>query len=269
MTFSHTISGGIFFLCLGTVMAPGQTSAQLRTADTALRFQAAARAPRLLSLQPAGRAARTNRAAEVPIDHVTSAGQALALRWRFNRAASGISARRVAFVYESASPHLRLTWAWMARAGEGPVEHQIRIQNLDSRELWFPLQDSLRFDWQEKPGAALKEVYVEKGAGTPSPVGTHEADVVEGYRWEGTSSTYAHPSQGEAREIIPWILVEQADDTQSGWYVGIEFSGRTRLTLSRAGDSLSGAAGLNPDPGSFRTRLRPGESFETPVIFLN
>jgi alpha-galactosidase len=62
--------------------------------------------------------------------------------------------------------------------------------------------------------------------------------------------------------------VQRAGVSQPGWYVGIEFSGRTHLTLARKGNSLHGELGLNPDPGPFRTRLRPGETFETPRIFL-
>ena len=64
------------------------------------------------------------------------------------------------------------------------------------------------------------------------------------------------------------MLVETAGGTQSGWYVGIEFSGRTLLTLDRQGGSLSGRVGLNPSPGPFLTRLPPGGSFTTPTIFL-
>lgn len=262
------IRWGIAVSLLTAAMAAGQTSAQLRTADTLLRFEATVNGPRLLTLQPDGQEAWTNRAVEFPIDNVVSGGKAIALHWRFDSAASHISAHRVALVYEAHSPHLRLTWEWDARAASGPIEHRILIKNLDSSELWLPLQDSFRFDWQVKSDVRLKETYVEKGAGAPSTVGTHEDDVAEGYSWQGTSSTYAHPKPGEPREIIPWMLVENAGGAHSGWYTGIEFSGRTRLKLARSGDSLSGAAGLNPDPGPFRTRLAPGETFETPVIFL-
>ena len=263
-----TRKGGIAVLFAAAALAAAQTSPELRTADTVLRFAAGPGAPRLTSLQPAGQQSWTNRTTEALIDHVDADGQAVPVHWKFNRAASHTSARSVAFVYDSAAPHLRLTWEWTARAEHGPIEHQIRIENLDSRELWLPLQDSFRFDWQINPAFALKEVHVEKGAGTPSPVGTHEAEVRDGYSWEGTSSTYARPEKGGPREIIPWMLVEDSGGTQSGWYAGIEFSGRTRLTLARRGNSLNGAAGLNPDPGPYRTRLRPGESFATPTVFL-
>jgi alpha-galactosidase len=113
---------------------------------------------------------------------------------------------------------------------------------------------------------------VEKGAESPSPQGTHLETVSDGFRWTGRSSTYAHPVEGEGREIIPIEFVyAQAgakEELQAGWYAGIEFSGRVRLTLQREGDVLRSVLGLNGEAGEFRTRLAAGESFEAPTIFL-
>jgi alpha-galactosidase len=114
----------------------------------------------------------------------------------------------------------------------------------------------------------LEHVYVEKGAGAPSAEGTHETALPVGYRWSGTSSTYAHPAKDQPREIIPWFAIESPRDSQSGWYVGIEFSGRTRMTLERDAKSLYGAVGLNPLPGPFRTRLKSHGEFDTPTVFV-
>jgi len=148
------------------------------------------------------------------------------------------------------------------------LEHRIAIENLSGREVWLPMIDSLRLDWLTARGKALSHLYVEKGADTPSAQGTHREAVNEGYRWVGKSSTYAFPTPGEAREIIPAEIVFDADDAQDGWYAGIEFSGRTRITLERAGESMKSVLGLNPEPGPFRTRIEPGRSFETPTVFL-
>jgi alpha-galactosidase len=90
----------------------------------------------------------------------------------------------------------------------------------------------------------------------------------QGYRWTGTSSTYGDLDESKPREIIPWSLVQADDHAQSGWYVGTEFSGRTRIAIVREQDSLKLSAGLNPDPVPFRTRLAPGEAFETPTVFV-
>ncbi|MBI3475415.1 MAG: alpha-galactosidase [Acidobacteria bacterium] len=134
--------------------------------------------------------------------------------------------------------------------------------------MWISLQSSFVFDWRISTQDRLQHFYVEKGADTPTAVGTHQVDFDQNYRWEGKSSTYANPGPGGPREIIPYFLVQQADKNQSGFYVGIEFSGRTHLTLQREQRSLRGELGLNPLPGPFRTRLTPSGSFVTPKIFL-
>jgi alpha-galactosidase len=189
------------------------------------------------------------------------------LNWSFNREASEIGDQRVSFVYDSWSPRLRLTWEWRTRQPYGPIEHQIRIENLEGQEIWIPLQDSLAFNWQVDPPETLEHLFVEKGADTPSPVGTHQVALGEGYRWTGTSSTYGDLRADDPREIIPWTLVEKKD-TGTGWYAGIEFSGRTRISLDRENSSLQSAMGLNPEPEPSRTCLQAGEVFETPVVFL-
>lgn len=53
-----------------------------------------------------------------------------------------------------------------------------------------------------------------------------------------------------------------------GWYAGVEFSGRTRITLERDGASLKSVLGLNPELSPFRTRLLPNDTFASPTVFL-
>jgi melibiase-like protein/glycosyl hydrolase family 36 len=257
----------IAFLTLTGFAAFGQTIARLHTSDTDLTLEAGTEAPRLASLASPGQPAWQNRVSETLIASAEISRRPMPIHWIFNREASQISAKQVIFVYDSASPHLRLSWEWRTRAGYGPIEHQIRIENLDAREIWIPMQDSLAVNWQIDPQSSLEHFFVEKGANTPSPVGTHQVALGEGYRWTGTSTTYGDLGD-EPREIIPWTLVQRNDAAQSGWYAGIEFSGRTRISLTREKDSLQGAFGLNPDPSPFRTRLTPGEVFESPVVFL-
>ena len=251
-----------------SAMASAQTVvADLKTAETQLRVEAGPSAPRLSRLQN-DTATWENRAAETLIPEVEIAGQPVALVWRLNSADSHADEHLVNFVYDTDTPHLRLTWEWQVRSGHGPIEHQIRIENRGSAEVWLPLQSSFVFDFETPAKDQLGQFYVEKGADTPSNIGTHLESVPDGYEWEGRSSTYAQPRPAEPREIIPYFLVEQADGMQAGWYVGIEFSGRTHMTLARKGESLHGEVGLNPNPGPFRTRLKPGETFETPQVFL-
>jgi hypothetical protein len=253
---------------LGAGLSGGQTKGELRNCDVALRLEAGADAPLVVTLQPTGQAVWTNRAPETLVGFAEQNGQRIGLHWKLDEKSSRIEPNRVVFVYQAELPQLRLTWEWVSRANYGPMEHQIRIENLSSREFWLPLQDSFRFNWQLDPQKELAHIFVEKGDGSPSAEGVHQTSLTNGYKWTGTSSTYAHPGAGEPREIIPWMMVQTADSSRSGWYAGIEFSGRTRLSLARDGDSLHGEVGLNPDPGPFRTRLAPGGSFETPVIFV-
>ena len=118
--------------------------------------------------------------------------------------------------------------------------------------------DSLRLDWRPVGGVALHNFYVEKGADAPSAHGAHLEQVVEGYRWIGRSSTYAHPVEGEEREIIPVEFVYAPSPRQVGWYAGIEFSGRTRIALERNGDGLASRLGLNDEIETFRNKAGGG-----------
>ncbi|MGB8259414.1 MAG: alpha-galactosidase [Terracidiphilus sp.] len=195
-------------------------------------------------------------------------GATVPLHWERKRSLDRSDARHAALVYECQGPHLRLTWEWEARAAAGPFEHRVTIENLGAEELWLPLVDSLRLDLAAPASRELRSLYVEKGADSPSPEGTHIDTVADGYAWTGYSSTYAVPWKGQPREIIPAVVVYRPDADQRGWYAGIEFSGRTRIALARSGNRLHATLGLNPDPGPFRTRLAPGESFVTPTVFL-
>ena len=256
-------------LCaLSLCCASAQTTNNLRTAQTTIELQAQASAPKLVRLAVPGGPSWQNTAPETLIASADVSGKPTKLVWKFNSQASRAGAQSVRFVYDCANPRLRLTWEWKAPASSGPLEHTTHIENLDSREVWIPLQDSFTFSIAADAHARLQHVYVEKGAGKPSATGTHESELPVGYRWNGTSSTYAHPANNQPREIIPWFAVQNTDRSQAGWYVGIEFSGRTRLLLNRTSTTLQGAVGLNPEPGPFRTRLNAHESFDTPTIFL-
>jgi alpha-galactosidase len=258
----------VFLGLISTCAALAQTTAQLRTSDTEITLQASANTPQLTKFAFPGQPEWQNRNSEALIPFVEIEGQQTPCSWEFNRQASRVSEHEVVFVYESASPRLRLSWEWRTPQSYGPLEHQIRIENLDSREIWIPMQDSLALEWQVNPTESLQQLFVEKGANTPSKIGTHNVQIADGFHWIGTSSTYGDLSDNQPREIIPWTLVERNDAAHSGWYTGIEFSGRTRISLSREKDSLKAALGLNPNPGPFRTGLKPGESFESPIVFL-
>jgi hypothetical protein len=242
--------------------------AELIGAQTAIAVDAGEHAPRMTTLRLRGAVAWTNRADETLPERIEIGGESKSMVWHLDRDASRVVATHIELVYVTDSPRLKLTWRWRASAGDGPVEHSLSIQNLSKESVWLPLQPSFRFDWQIDPGSALERFWVEKGADTPSSEGTHLDALRDGDGWEGRSSTYARPLPGEPREMIPYLLVDEPDGDRRGWYVGIEFSGRTRITLQRSGASLRGEASLDPAPGPYRTRLPPGGTFETPTIFI-
>jgi len=190
------------------------------------------------------------------------------VNWRLDRGASRFESKDIQIVYVADSPPLKAVWRWRARAEHGPIEHSVSIQNLGDEPVWLPLQPSLSFDWEVDPRSPLERFWVEKGADVPSPEGTHLDALVDGDTWQGTSSTYAIPAPDRAREMIPYLLVDEPGGDRRGWYVGIEFSGRTHMTLRRAGASLRGEAGLDPMPGPYKTRVPPRGTFETPTIFV-
>jgi hypothetical protein len=237
-------------------------------AQTAIAVDAGEHVPRMTALRLHGAVVWQNRADETLPDQVEVGGESKSVVWHLDRRASRVAASHIRLVYVTESPRLRLTWRWRASAGDGPIEHSMSIQNVSNESVWLPLQPSFRFDWQIDPHSPLERFWVEKGADTPSMEGIHLEALRDGDAWEGRSSTYARPIAHEPREMIPYLLVDEPDGERQGWYVGIEFSGRTRITLQRNGESLRGEAGLDPVPGPYRTRLPPGGTFETPTIFI-
>ena len=264
---------GALVLALVAVPWRAQASEQaspvtLATKDVRIELSAGSHAPRLTRLSTTAGSVWRNQQEETLPKSVEIKGKTTPVVWMLKPVQGSADAHHVSLVYESAQPHLRVRWQWEARADFGPLEHRVTLENLSGQEIWLPMVDSLRLDWHAPANEALRNFYVEKGAGTPSPQGTHMDAVEGGYRWIGTSTTYAHPLPNEAREIIPAEFVYTAANPQQGWYAGIEFSGRTRIALERKGESLQTVLGLNPEPGPFRTRVEPGGSFTTPTVFL-
>jgi alpha-galactosidase len=258
-------------------------SVTLASADIHIRVRADVHAPCLLSISGMSENIWHNDEVEAPPSQIYVDELPTPVRWSFRPDLSRTDSRHVEFVYESIKPHLQLRWQWIVRGGHGPIEHSVQVVNLSGQEIWLPLIDSLRLNLKLPAHSIIQNVYIEKGADTPSDQGTHLDSVTDGYRWIGRSTTYAHPIEEEQmgtvkwqqREIIPAEIVYQhrihgssGADQDVGWYAGIEFSGRTRITLERAAESLKSVLGLNPELGRYRTRLLPNKSFESPTVFL-
>jgi hypothetical protein len=243
--------------------------AELASAETAIAVEAGEHAPRLTTLKLGGATGTwTNRADEALPERLDAHGAAQPLVWRLDRSASHFDSQEIELVYLADSPRLTLKWLWRVRAPRGPIEHSVLIQNLSDESVWLPMQPSLSVDWQIDRDAALERFWVEKGADAPTALGTHLDALRDGDTWQGSSSTYARPMPNQPREMIPYVLIDEPGGARRGWYVGIESSARTRITLQRTGTSLKVEAGLNPLPGPYRTRVPRGGTFATPAIFL-
>ena len=259
--------------CFLTTLSLAHTSdaplaATLRTADTKISVLGGPEAPIATEFGAiASQAWKNTRGEALPAEAVID-GRKIPLQWRLNVKASTIAATAITFVYETGEPHLRASWTWKARAPFGPLEHEFAIENLGRDPLWLEPPDSLAFRIVASERDKLENVYIEKGENAPTEIGLHRDAVRDGYKWIGESSSYAHPAPGEPREIIPWLLLEYAGGTNGGLYVGVEFSGRTRLSVKRSGEGIYATVGLNPTPAPVRTRLAAGETFRAPTIFL-
>lgn len=260
---------GLCALLCGDVSAETRAcTATLKNADMNLCLQATDAGPRVVEFGGVRAGRWENAAAETLPASIEAHGKSVAVHWKFGGVATSADKKSVTLTYESAEPDLRLHWTWESRADFGPMEHFVTVENHGSEEVWLPMVDSLRLAIPRDADAALDELYVEKGAGSPSDVGTHLEPVTVGYAWKGESSTYARQVAGQPREIIPAEFVFEHGGRQRGWYAGIEFSGRTRVSLKRDGKFVRTVLGLNPEPGPFRTRLTAGGSFTSPTVFL-
>jgi len=172
------------------------------------------------------------------------------------------------FVYTCDDPKLELASVWRCVNGPGPIEHELSITNHGTQTVQLPLQASLAFDSIAAPdGHALECWTIEKGAGTPGAVGEHITPVGEGFTQTFDSTSYA-PDKGQ--EMIPWLAIHDPQ-AKRGWYVGIEFSGRVRIAITRqprlAGAVLHVEAGLTAEK-DYLTELAPGQTLRLPSVFV-
>lgn len=246
-----------------------QRKAELATSDIRILVDLGGTQPTLQRLTASACGSSwSNQASEQLPGIVGPDGAITPVLWRLNPRLSRIAPGRIDAVYDADAPHLRLHSVWQAPSASGALQHFISVDNLGAAPVWLSLVDSLSLTLSAPGADPLRLLYVEKGADTPSPEGTHDQPLDNGSHWLGRSSTYARPLPGQPREVIPAEIVYSSAVPQCGWYAGIEFSGRTRLALRRDGNRLRTVLGLDPDPGPFQTRLLPGASFVAPTVFL-
>ncbi len=259
------------FFCAPAIRGevPGATFA---TADTRVRVEVRGDKLNIVGLESPRTGSNWASVSELPfINSVELNGETTSIAWKFKAHKSSPAAKaqpaRELFVFENEKPGLELTSTWTAYSGPGPVEHQITISNKGKVPVLLPLQPSLVFDAHAPLGHTLENIWVEKGAGKPSADGTHRTKVEKNFSATLTSTPY----RDEPRDAIPWTAIRDVTG-QQGWYAGIEFSGWVQIALRTTSEhadvsGMHAELGLQGD-GQFRTRLLPGETFETPAVLV-
>jgi len=183
---------------------------------------------------------------------------------------------RLIFEFACVSPKLKAYSVWTGCAGQGPVEHTLSIVNLDKDPIALPKQTSLAWSFVPAKGHVLDSWWVEKGAGRPSNAGVHQTNLTPDISQELLTLPYvtdqrAYSENGNERDPIPWISVVDRS-SNSGWYAGIEFSGRTSIRLnSRANESVAVDLGLADEPKGlpeFVTVIGAGQTYVLPTVFI-
>jgi Melibiase/Glycosyl hydrolase family 36 C-terminal domain len=256
----------------GFAFAADRTVGTLATADTSVQVEAQDTGLKLLSLKSVRRDWNWATGNELPmIKAVEVNGETKATHWKFQMHSSprrkhGEVAQEI-IVFENENPALELKSTWTAYSRPGPIEHQITIRNKSDIAVTVPLQPSIVIDTRGPTGQSLENIWVEKGAGKPSAIGTHRTRVDKDF----SASLISTPYCDEPRDAIPWTAIQDVTG-QQGWYAGVEFSGRVQMAL-RAIMNGANADGVRAELGldsrePFQTRLLPGETFETPTVFV-
>lgn len=203
-------------------------------------------------------------------------GRTIPLRWRFQAVRESKPNRTLTFTFACSSPKLLAKSEWSAAKTSGAIEETLSIINRSGKAVTLPLQHSLAWTFQRIPGHALESWWIEKAAGGASATGVHANPVGADFHQTVMSEPYvsdqrAYSQNWKDRDAIPWVSVRDKK-TNSGWYAGIEFSGRVSLDLQPNGKNAIGAElGIAAEPkGSpeFRTIVQPGETYALPTVFV-
>jgi hypothetical protein len=255
---------GLVALLAMAVDARGKSPTELTVAseDTSVTVQAIEDRPIVTALvsRSSGHDWAAGASAATPlIDTVEVLGKQIAVRWRPDGARDGT----LRFICDH--PPLELDSTWEAHSGPGPVEHRMAIHNRGREPVLLPVQESLVMGMRIEPNHRIEQWWVDKGASTPTPDGTHRREIAPG----DESLLRCFPSaRDKPRDPIPWTSVQDVDGRR-GWYVGVEFTARVALAIRADPEKLHVEIGLQGDPNTrFITRLMPGETFEMPPAFL-
>lgn len=261
----------ILFLAPHGLAAP--PIAALSTDDTIIALSILNDRPALTSFKSKAAGQEWASSSPSPIALIETAevnGREMPLHWHFVRQVPANGPGTIDFQFNCDEPALELHSVWSAKAGPGPIEHQIIISNRTQSPVLLPVQPSLATTLQAPAAHQIEQWWVEKGAGTPTAQGVHRIPLASGKE----AAIRCWPSgRDKPRDAIPWMSVQDRTSHQ-GWYAGVEMTARTQLVLTPAeatGDSrlLQVQIGLQEDSANrYFTRLAPNERFEAPKIFL-
>ena len=245
---------------------PGQAPTEIRTADTALRFEVVEGVPKIDWLGIPGSKNWATQSSEALLPaNVEIDGKPTNVRWSHTNTSQRDNTIR--FTYESLDKRLQAISTWSAVAGPGPVEHEVTILNRGDAAVTFSCPATIALALSPPATHRLEHWWVTKGAGyMPETGGTFVEPINADYAKKLHSGPYS--GDAEDRDAIPWFAVHDADG-KCGIYGGIEFSGWTEIELHRedSGD-LELSMGTQPRPGASKTRLKPGETYHYPTCFL-
>lgn len=259
--------------------SPVELAGDLSTADTRIKVEA--RSDRIVLSALSARSGRGKWSSAALgstrlVSFATVEGRKVALHWRLRAKKVSEAGRMLRFTFECESPMLKAVSEWQAAKDLGPVEHTVSIVNESAETVVLPLQHSLCWGFERSAGHDLQSWWIEKAAGRPSSTGVHTTPIGPSFSQTVLSEPYvddvrAYSEDGRHRGAIPWVSV--CDRTAStGWYAGVEFSGRVSLELKSIGrNAIAAELGLAAEPeGSpeFRTIVRPGETYRLPTVFV-
>ena len=188
------------------------------------------------------------------------------LKWslvRTSRNSAGLT-----FLYRTLEPRLEAEVRWKAY-GTGPVEETTTFRNLSGEAVSLPILPSLEWNFRAKP-SVTESMYVEKAAGQASEQGVHVQPLgpVEVLCRPYVSDAVAYQRTSPGRDHVPFLAVRDRA-TSTGWYAGVEFSGRVSLTVRPLGNDLFRARlGLVEEPESSTTVLAAGAIYALPTVFV-
>jgi hypothetical protein len=183
-------------------------------------------------------------------------GSPRALNWTFQSGTEDkADGTKVMLVFTNADPALTLTSTWHARSGLGPVRHTMSIRNMTAEAVTIYEQESLEIQ-VVGPGNDTSVWYINDDGSLPDPAGVFHDPLANGYRKTLRCS--------EDQDFIPLAVVDAGG--AQGVYLGWEWS-IGRLAIA-AHSPPRGAAIKAGNGDTFRTELKPGETFDVPPAFL-